>query len=79
MPVQGKWKRTPLTKVSTPEPPPNARRRAAQYHRLLLHEDRLLSLIERLHQRLIGAGVLLLEIQAKLQALRDTLAGGRRP
>jgi hypothetical protein len=72
------WETTPLTKVSTPEPPPSARRRAAQYCRLLLSEERQLSFIDRLHQRLIGARVRLLEIQAKLQALRDTLAGGRR-
>jgi hypothetical protein len=54
-----------------------ARRRAATYGRLLLSEERQLSFIDRLHQRLIGARVRLLEIQAKLQALRDTLAGGR--
>jgi hypothetical protein len=56
-----------------------ARRRAQEYSRLLIREDKLLRLIERARARLVHHHVELLQIEARLEALRSTLRSvGRR-
>jgi hypothetical protein len=60
-------------------PRSTARRRAAEYSRLLVRQDKLLRLIERARARLMHHHVELLQIEARLAALRSTLRSvGRR-